>query len=364
MEDNLKQTPLYEDHNGLNARMVPFGGWNMPVQYEGILAEYHQTREAVSLFDISHMGEFIIEGDCVQSGLDRLVTMSIADMPILSCRYGAMLNAQGGIMDDLIVFRMEQAKWFLVVNGATTAKDAAHIRKNLTPDTLFQDVTLETGKVDVQGPLAREILRPLVEGIEKLEYYTFDFFELFGERVLISRTGYTGELGYEIYYPWGKTKELWNELLKDDRVKPAGLGARDVLRLEMGYSLYGHELEENISPLEAGLGRFVDLDKAFIGKEILVKQKAEGVPRRIVGFTSGSRRSPREGHYIYSVNNEEIGCVTSGTFSPAMNKGIGLGFVARGHGNRDEEIFFGNAKSKEKAIVTGRQFYKKGSLKY
>ncbi len=358
----LKKTPLYEEHCALNARLVPFGGWDMPVQYEGILAEYQQTRNGVSIFDISHMGEFIIEGNCVHCGLDRLLTMNIVDMPVKSCRYGALLNEQGGIIDDLIIFRMEKERWFLVVNGVTTEKDARHIQKHLTKNTIFQDVTLKTGKLDVQGPLSRDVLNSLVKGIEKLDYYTFDFFDLLGENVLISRTGYTGELGYEIYFPWDKTKELWIELMKNKSVKPAGLGARDVLRLEMGYSLYGHELKEDISPLEAGLNHFVDFEKNFIGKDVLLKQKVEGVKQKIMGIISDTRRSPREKYKIYS-GEEEIGIVTSGTFSPALNAGIGLGFIKTDAARQGKKIFFGDEKNKISATISPRFFYKKGSLK-
>ena len=360
--EKLKHTMLYDNHCALNARMVPFGGWVMPVQYEGILVEYQQTRKAVSLFDISHMGEFIIEGNGIDCGLDRLVTMNIADMPVKSCRYGALLNEQGGVIDDLIVFRMASEKWFLVVNGATTEKDKAHIQKNLKQGTVFQDVTSATGKLDVQGPLSREVLSCLVQDIEKLDYYTFDFFNLLGENVLISRTGYTGELGYEIYFPWDKTSELWNELLKNKCIKPAGLGARDMLRLEMGYSLYGHELSESISPLEAGLNRFIDFEKDFIGKEALLKQQSEGVSRKITGILSDSRRAPRENYKIYC-EDEEIGTVTSGTFSPALNAGIGLGFIKTEAVQLGKKIVFGDEKNKISATMNSRFFYKKGSLK-
>ncbi len=363
MQATLQKTPLYDNHTSLDARIVEFGGWAMPVQYDGILAEYKQTRTHTALFDISHMGEFIMEGDCVEIGLDRLVTSAIADMPIKSCRYGAMLNEQGGVLDDLIVFRIEKEKWFIVVNASTTEKDAQHIQKHLKPGTTFQDVSLKTGKIDIQGPLAREVLSPLAPGIEKLNFYTFDHFDLLGQHVLISRTGYTGELGYEIYFPWEHTPELWQKLLEHKHVKPAGLGARDLLRLEVGYSLYGHELDENTSVLESGLNRFIDFKKNFFGKESLLKQKESGLKRKLIGFIADSRRSPRQGHKIYSESQDEIGEVTSGSFSPHLQKGIGLGFVLTEEGIRDKKIFFGNDKNKIPAIITPKIFYKNGSLK-
>lgn len=359
----LKKTPLYEKHLLLKAKMVGFGGWDMPVQYEGILAEYEKTRKAAAVFDTSHMGEFVIEGDCAKSGLDRLVTMAISDMPLKTCRYGFLLNEKGGVIDDLIVFRLEKEKWFIVVNASTIEKDAGQFQRHLTPQSHFQDISSATGKIDFQGPLSREILSSLVADIKKLDYYTFDFFNLLGENVLISRTGYTGELGYEIYYPAEQIGKVWDVLLKNDKVKAAGLGARDVLRLEVGYSLYGHELSDDISPLEAGLERFVDFNKDFIGRDILAKQKQEGLKRKSIGFISQSRRAPRAEQKLYNVSGKEIGVVTSGTFSPGLEKGIGIGFVGCDEFQKGATILFGNEKNKEQASISGKIFYKNGTLK-
>jgi aminomethyltransferase len=364
IETTLQRTPLYEEHIALKARMVPFGGWEMPVQYEeGILAEHAYTRNATTLFDTCHMGEFVVEGDCQKSGLDCLVTMAIADMPLKTCRYGMLLNDQGTVMDDLIVFREEQEKWFIVVNGATTAKDKAHFQKHLTSSARFQDISSKTGKIDVQGPQSRKVLSQLVDQIEKLDYYSFDYFSLLGMNVLISRTGYTGELGYEIYLPWEKTVQVWKKLLSLCDVKPAGLGARDILRLEVGYSLYGHEINESITPLEAGLSRFVDFNKDFIGKEALLKQKAQGLSRKLIGFCSLTRRSPREKYKIYSEDNQEIGFVTSGAFSPSLDKGIGLGYVSSLLSKEGTKIFWGDEKNKNLGEIAGKVFYKRGTLK-
>ncbi|MBI5149476.1 MAG: glycine cleavage system aminomethyltransferase GcvT [Candidatus Omnitrophica bacterium] len=360
-QETLKQTPLYSEHIGLNARIVPFGGWEMPVQYEGILAEYGHTRKAVTLFDTCHMGEFIVTGDCIANGLNEIVTMSIADMPVNSCRYGMMLNEHGGVIDDLIVFRQEKEKWFIVVNGATTAKDAAHFRKHLRQPEAFKDISASIGKIDVQGPLSLEILKKYVPGIGKLAYYTFAHFDLLGERVLISRTGYTGELGYEIYSSSRTVVPIWRELLKNKEVKPAGLGARDMLRLEAGYSLYGHELNEDITPLEAGLSKFTDFTKNFIGKEALLKQKESGPRRTLAGFISDTRRAPRQDQKIYAAGGEAIGLVTSGTFSPFRQKGIGLGFVLPGCAQKGATIYF--AEDKNAAKITGKFFYQNDSLK-
>ena len=363
VETTIHNTPLVNEHLRLGAKMVPFGGWNMPLQYEGIIAEWEHNRKTCSIFDCSHMGEFLIKGDALKSGLDRIVTQSIADMPFKSCRYGAVLNAQGGVIDDLIVYRKARDEWMVVVNASNIEKDAAHFKAHLTKDAQFKDLSFQTAKLDLQGPLSREILSALVPDIKKLEYYGFDEFTLLGERCLISRTGYTGELGYEIYYPWDKAKTLWQALLKDARVKPTGLGVRDVLRIEMCYSLYGHELEENISPLTAGLNSFIHWNKDFIGKDKIASEKAAGVKRTVACIVSASRRSPRAHHKIMNGDGRTIGEVSSGTFSPGLQAGIGLAFIEKDENNLEKKIVFGDDKATCAGKITKRPFYKNGSLK-
>lgn len=358
----LKTTPLHEEHCTLGARMVPFAGWEMPLQYDGILAEYDYTRKGVAVFDTSHMGEYLLEGDYQKSGLDKVVTVRLQDMLVKSCRYGLMLNSKGGTIDDLIVYRIAEDNWMIVVNAALIEQKADHFIQHLTKGAHFQDISHQTGKLDIQGPRSREILSSLVAGIEKLDYYTFDYFPVLGEKVIVSRTGYTGELGYEIYFPWTKTQMLWKELL-NNKAKPAGLGVRDVLRIEMGYSLYGHELSESITPWEAGLGKFVDLEKEFIGKDALLEQQKKGVGRKIAYFASVSRRSPRGGQKIFSEDFKKIGEVTSGTFSPSLLKGIGMGFVVESAGERGREIHIGEKNNTIEAQITTRPFYKNGSIK-
>ncbi len=361
LETSLHNTPLVDEHIALGAKMVGFGGWNMPLQYESILAEWDHNRKTCSLFDCSHMGEFVIKGDALSSGLDRIVTQTIADMPLKTCRYGAMLNDKGGIIDDLIVYRKAQDEWMIVVNASNIEKNAAHFREHLTQNASFDDRSFHTAKLDLQGPLSRDILKILVPNIEKIAYYTFDHFTLLGEDCLISRTGYTGELGYEIYCHWEKANKIWKSILKNATVKPTGLGVRDVLRVEMCYSLYGHELDEHISPLEAGLDKFIDWGKDFIGKDVLLKQKASGVKRTIACFISQSRKSPRAEHKIYDAAGSEIGVVTSGSFSPGLGVGIGMGFINKSSDGVD--INFGDERSKCTATKTKRPFYKNGSLK-
>ncbi len=360
METSLHNTPLADAHAALGAKMVGFGGWNMPLQYESILAEWEYNRKTVSLFDCSHMGEFMIKGDAKACGLDAIVIQTIADMPVNTCRYGAMLNDSGCVIDDLIVYRKGPQDWMIVVNAANIEKDARHFRANLNAATYFEDASFKTAKLDVQGPQSRDVLKVLAPGIEKLTYYTFDQFQITGIPCLISRTGYTGELGYEIYCPWEKAKEIWKTILTHATVKPTGLGVRDVLRVEMCYSLYGHELDETISPLEAGLDKFIDGTKNFIGRQAV---SARPLKRAIGYFVSASRKSPRAGNKIFDAAGNEIGVVTSGTFSPALQVGIGIGFMSPKPKDAGTQIFFGDEKSKAAAVVAKRPFYKNGSLK-
>ncbi|MBF0593822.1 MAG: glycine cleavage system aminomethyltransferase GcvT [Candidatus Omnitrophica bacterium] len=358
------RTPLYQQHLSLGAKVVEFGGWDMPLQYpEGILNEHIANRKVCSIFDCSHMGEFIIEGGADETGLDRVVTQPLMDQPVGSCRYGFALNERGGVIDDLIVYRIAPKKWMVVVNAANIAKDAEQFRTCLKRPAAFKDVSMSTAKLDVQGPLSREVLKTLVKGIECLEYYTFGEFDVLGERVIVSRTGYTGELGYEIYYPWDKAARVWEAVLADKRVRPTGLGVRDVLRVEVCYPLYGHELTEDISPLQAGLKRFVDPAKEFIGRDAYKCLETGGPSTKLACFVSKTRRAPRQGHVLFSASGEAAGHVVSGTFSPALGVGIGMGFLKKEFTNIGKEIIFGDAKFKEPAELVPRPFYKEGTLK-
>ena len=324
--EQSKPTPLNEAHRALNALMAPFGGWDMPIQYEGIIAEHKWCREKAALFDICHMGEFIYEGDIVAGGLEDVFTFSVATIPVGRSRYGFLLNEQGGIIDDLIVFRMAEDKAMVVVNAATADNDFSVISSRLTGGT-FSNITSATGKLDIQGPLSREVLVSFFgEAVAALPYFKFTTMTILGVEAIVSRTGYTGELGYEIFLPADKVVDLWNLLLSDERVKPAGLGARDVLRLEVGYSLYGSDIDEATTPLEAGLSMFVNFDTSFVGKEALLRQKEQGVGRSKVAFKVAGRRSPRH-HYDIVADGRTIGTVTSGVFSPMLGCGVGIGLV-------------------------------------
>jgi aminomethyltransferase len=352
----ILETPLIEEHKSLGARMAPFGGWLMPIQYTGIIEEHLWTRKQAGIFDICHMGEFLIEAGLSKSSFDRLVTIDLKNMKTSSCRYGFMLNEEGGIVDDLLVYRISDIKWMIVVNAAATANDESHMRKYLTGETDFKNISASLGKLDLQGPLAGEVLSELAgAGIKKLRYYTFGYFTVLGERIIISRTGYTGELGYELYMPGKKIVTLWRRLLEDKRVKPIGLGARDTLRLEIGYSLYGQDVDAKTSPLEAHAERFICWDKEFIGKEALLKQKEAGIPKRMIYFTALSRRAPRHNYRIV-YKDQDIGAVTSGSFSPSLEVGIGMGYVSR-EVAISEEIILKEGIAAISAKVTDKPFY-------
>jgi aminomethyltransferase len=360
--ESLQQTTLCSRHRDLKALMAPFGGWDMPIQYEGIIAEHAWCRSKAALFDICHMGEFLFQGDFEAAGLEDVFTFSIRTIPLGRSRYGFLLNEQGGIIDDLIVFRLAEDKVMIVVNAATADNDLAVIASRLRGGELT-NITAATGKLDIQGPLAREVLvAAFGEQIAAIPYFKFVTMSILGGDAIVSRTGYTGELGYEIFLPAGKTTELWDLLLQDDRVKPAGLGARDVLRLEVGYSLYGSDIDEATTPLEAGLEVFVNFDKNFVGKEALLKQKAQGLSRLKVAFQVSGRRSPRHHYEIYS-GQEHVGSVTSGVFSPMLACGIGIGFVAAGQYPHGTPLTIRHERVSMEATVCELPFFKGGSLR-
>jgi aminomethyltransferase len=363
MEYNLKFTPLIEEHKKLGAKIAPFGGWSMPIQYEGIIAEHNWTRKHASLFDICHMGEFLLAGDLERSGLDNVVTQKLDDMPIGGCRYGFMLNDSGGVIDDLIVYKLGSESWMLVVNAATTEKDLNHLTKHLSKESTIKNISEETAKLDLQGPLSEMVLEGLIgKSIAKLSYYTFSRFNILGEMNTISRTGYTGELGYELYISKDMAKNLWNTILKDERVRPAGLGARDTLRLEMAYPLYGQDIDENITPVEAALERFVDYDKDFIGKGALLKKKTGGPYKKMTAFAADSRRAPRHNYKILS-GGKEIGFVTSGSFSPSLSCGIGMGYIEKSLAKSGSVITISGGGSEIEVKIIDKPFYKHGSAR-
>jgi len=360
---DLKATPLRKHHEAMGALMAPFGGWLMPIQYAGIIAEHKWCREKAALFDICHMGEFLFRGDIETEGLEKVFTFSVKGIPVGRSRYGFLLNESGGVIDDLIVFRLAEDEVMIVINGATIDNDFAVIRSRLKETAQLTDISAQTAKLDLQGPLSREILVGLFgPEIGTIPFFKFIKTGLLGVEAIVSRTGYTGELGYEIFLPAQKAAELWELLLQDPRVAPAGLGSRDLLRLEVGYSLYGSDLDPQTTPLAAGLSAFVNLEKEFVGKEALLKEQQTGAARVKVAFRVTSRRAPRH-HYEIFHEGEPVGTVTSGAFSPMLSCGIGLGYVKPQAAALGSRLLIRHERVEMEAYVVELPFYTGGSLR-
>lgn len=330
----LKQTPLHATHIALGARMADFAGFDMPIQYTSIVEEHKAVRQAAGMFDVSHMGEVMVSGSGAEAYLQRLVTNDIAKMEVGRALYTVMCRPDGGIVDDLLVYRLAQSKFMLVVNAANTEKDVVWMREQLEEDVQLDDISDETSLIAVQGPRAIEIFERAT-GIDVSSVGSYRFIRpdnLVGSsEAIVSRTGYTGEAGLEIYCRPEAVVDLWELLLEAGKafdIKPCGLGARDTLRLEAGLGLYGNELTDETNPIEAGLSWLVKFDSGdFIGREALRKVKEDGPSRRLVGFVLEERGVPRTGYELFNEDEEKIGEVTSGTQSPILSKGIGFGYV-------------------------------------
>jgi len=332
-----KKTPLYDAHIKHGGKIVEFAGYLMPVQFKGIIAEHTTVRERVGLFDVSHMGEIEITGPGAVEFTDYVVTNNVAKLEIGQICYTVACNEKGKALDDLLVYRFGDERILLVVNAVNTKKIYNHLREVKWDDVDVVDRTPEIGQIAVQGPLSRELLQKspsfsgVAEKIKELKYYRFFTFEIDGSEVILSRTGYTGELGFEVYLPAVLTERVWEELLEvgsDLGVEPIGLGARDTLRFEASFCLYGHELNEETSPLEAGLSWLVKLKKGdFIGRDALLREKEEGPARRLVGFEIEGRQIARQGFPV-KLNGEVVGAVTSGTFAPTLKKSLAMALVS------------------------------------
>ena len=353
----LLETPLAHVHTALGARMVEFGGWNMPVQYaDGIIAEHTHTRTEAAIFDICHMGEFRVKGPGAAEGLDGALARAVANMKVGICRYNFLLNEEGGVLDDLIVYRLAEDEFYIVVNAATTAADA-EILKSRLPDTVtFTDESDATAKIDLQGPKAAEALASLGIDVTTLPlYYKWDYICIENTDMLISRTGYTGELGYEFYLPAEKAEWFWNLLSSIDFVKPAGLGARDTLRLEMGYPLYGHEMDPETTPMEAGFGGMLKPGRTFVGDCIHTNETR----KNLVGLQLDGRRAAREGTPVFNTNEEQVGIVTSGSFSPILKTSIAMAMLDAGASTElGTDYLLGKAPKYMTAKVVDMPFYK------
>jgi aminomethyltransferase len=364
----LKRTPLHDEHVRLNGKIVPFAGFEMPVQYpSGITAEHRAVRQAAGLFDVSHMGEFVVRGPQALD-LVQLVTVNDASkIAVGQAQYSAMCLETGGIVDDLLVYRYAD-HYMLVVNASNLEKDWTWVSSHARDlDVELEDVSDATALLALQGPAAREILRPLVDiELDGVTYYHFTTGEVAGAAATIAGTGYTGEDGFELYLHSDLAVGVWRALLEAGKgagLVPAGLGARDSLRLEMGYALYGNELDADHTPLEAGLAWITKLDKGdFVGRDALLAQKKQGMRRRLVGLTLGERAFPRHGYPIVS-SGEPVGVVTSGTLSPSLGIGIAMGYVPSKLGAPGTQLQVDARGRALDAVVTRPPFYTEGSIK-
>jgi aminomethyltransferase len=326
-----KRTPLHAAHVRLGARMIPFGGWDMPVQYRGIVEEHRTARAAAACFDVSHMGEFEFRGRDATQALQRLTTNDVEALQVGQVQYSLLCYEDGGIVDDLTLYRLGDDDYMMTVNASNIDKDWAWVCQHLEGQVEAKNVSAETGLIAVQGPRAERLVGQLSDvDVTRIGYYRFVRGRVAGTPTIISRTGYTGEDGFELYVPAENTEAAWGALLgagKPDGVAPAGLGARDTLRLEMKYALYGNDIDQTTNPLEATLGWVVKLEKVeFIGKPVIAQVKAEGPRRRLIGFEMVDRSVARHGYRVFR-NGAEVGHVTSGSYGPSVDRYIGVGYV-------------------------------------
>jgi len=343
----MKNTPFTEKHIALGAKMAEFAGYNMPISYSGINDEHATVRNNAGVFDVSHMGEFILKGDKALDLIQRVTSNDASKLTAGKAQYSSLPNETGGIVDDLLVYCIEDNKvYMLVVNASNIEKDWNWISKFNKDKVEMHNISDKTGLLAIQGPNATRILQPLTDmDIMNLKYYTFVKGKFAGiDNVLISATGYTGAGGVEIYFEDkdGAGDKIWDAIFKAGAaqgIKPIGLGARDTLRLEMGYCLYGNDIDDTTSPLEAGLGWITKFSKDFTAKPILEKQKGEGIKRKLVGFEMVDKGIPRHHYVIKDANGNKIGYVTSGTQSPVLQKAIGMGYVDMAHSTLDSDIF-------------------------
>ncbi len=327
----MKKTALYNQHLNLNAKMVVFGGFNMPIKYSGISVEHNAVRNDVGIFDISHMGEFIVDGNQSLNFLEHVCSNDISKIDVEKAQYNCFVNPNGGIVDDLIVYRIDINKFMLVVNAANIRKDLIWLKKNLkTFNCTLKDVSNSTGLISVQGPKSIILISELFDcKFENLKKFSFKNIIFNNEKIIISNTGYTGSIGYELYANNKIITNVWEELLNKGEkynIKPIGLGARDTLRTEMGYCLYGSDIDDNTTPFEANLMWITNLEKEFVGREKVINS-IKNSSKRMINFKMIERGIPRNGYEIKNEKGDKIGFVTSGTFSPTYKLGIGIGYI-------------------------------------
>ncbi len=360
----MKDIKLAQKHIDLGAKMVPFAGYNMPVQYEGVNIEHDTVRNGVGIFDVSHMGEFVLKGENAEALIQKVTTNDISIIPDGKAQYTCMPNGKGGIIDDLIIYKVNSTEFFLVVNASNIEKDWNWISSHNDLGVEMQNLSDEYSLFAVQGPKAAEAMQQLTSvDLTNMGYYTFKIDAFAGENdVIISATGYTGAGGFEIYVKNDAAEKVFDAIMKAGEsygIKPIGLAARDTLRLEMGFCLYGNDIDDTTSPIEAGLGWITKFNKDFIDADFLKKQKEEGVQRKLVAFEMIDRGIPRHDYEIVDANGNKIGKVTSGTMSPSLKVGIGMGYVTIDNSKLDSEIFIDIRGKGVKAKVVKAPFYKK-----
>tara|TARA_B110000046_G_scaffold185718_1_gene228824 strand:+ start:4779 stop:5861 length:1083 start_codon:yes stop_codon:yes gene_type:complete len=360
----MKVTALQSTHEALGAKMVPFAGYNMPVQYEGVNAEHETVRNNLGVFDVSHMGEFLIEGPNALDLIQLVSSNDASKLTVGKAQYSCLPNEQGGIVDDLIIYKVKEETYLLVVNASNIEKDWEWIASKNTMGAEMKNISEDYSLLAIQGPKAVEAMQSLSSvDLASIAFYNFVVADFAGiEHVIISATGYTGSGGFEIYCKNSEVKQVWDNVLEAGAsfgIKPIGLAARDTLRLEMGYCLYGNDIDDHSSPIEAGLGWITKFTKPFTNSEALKTEKEEGPKRRLVGFELLERGIPRKNYTIEDSFGNEIGIVTSGTMAPSLGKGIGMGYILSGNAAVDSEIRIAIRKQKVPAKIVKLPFYKK-----
>ncbi len=356
----MKNTALTATHEALGAKMVPFAGYNMPVQYDGVTVEHEAVRNSVGVFDVSHMGEFLVEGPNALDLIQKTCTNDASKLTIGKAQYSCMPNDNGGIVDDLIIYRIKEETYLLVVNASNIEKDWNWLQSKNDVDAEMRDLSEDYSLLAIQGPQAVSAMQSLSShDLSQIEFYNFIIGDFAGiEHVIISATGYTGSGGFEIYCKNSEVKQIWDAVTKAG-AKPIGLAARDTLRLEMGYCLYGNDINDETSPIEAGLGWITKFTKDFTSSDVFKKQKEQGVDRKLVAFELDERGIPRHDYDIVDGNGKKIGIVTSGTMSPSLGKGIGLGYVPTILSSVGSKIHIQIRKNAVPATVIKLPFYKK-----
>ena len=360
----MKNTALTHIHEGLGAKMLPFAGYNMPILYEGVNAEHETVRNAVGVFDVSHMGEFLLTGEHALDLIQKVTSNDASILTIGKAQYSCLPNNDGGIVDDLLVYKMKDNQYLLVVNASNIEKDWNWITAQNDLGVEMRNLSDDYSLLAIQGPNAVEAMQSLTSiDLSAIAYYHFEVADFAGfEHVIISATGYTGSGGFEIYCKNSEVETIWNKVFEAGKafgIKPIGLAARDTLRLEMGFCLYGNDINDTTSPIEAGLGWITKFNKTFTNSENLKKQKEAGVSRKLVGFEMQERAVPRHDYEIVDASGTLIGIVTSGTMSPTMNIGIGMGYVTTENSVIDSTIFIRIRKNDVPAKVVRLPFYKK-----